>query len=71
MSTRHCGFKSFSAQSRALCVTASWRRQAEDRRRARQASVVAPRLQLQAIGCEGSPTRGLVAPVDYHREEKE
>ena len=29
------------------------------------------RLRLDTTGCEGSPMRGLVVPVDYYREEKE
>jgi hypothetical protein len=67
-SPRH---ESFSAQRRAFCVTASLRGQAADRPRAHGARLLVDCLRLQAIGREGSPTRGLVAPVDYHREEKE
>jgi hypothetical protein len=39
--------------------------------RRRQERVYRTGLWLQAIGREGSPTRGFVAPVDHHREEKE
>jgi hypothetical protein len=61
----------FSALHRALCTT----RVVESKRvrpsAAEKACFMSHRLRLETIGCESSPIRGLVAPVAYHREEKE
>jgi hypothetical protein len=70
--TRRLTDKGFSTRPRARCTAASLREQAGDRgawlqRRSRRVAC----LSLQAIGRESRQLRRRLAPIDYHREEKE
>jgi hypothetical protein len=69
--TRLQADKGFSSRCRSAYVATPVRGQADDRdARPRGRIRVVVRLRLQAIGCEGSPARGLVAPVDYHERKR-
>jgi hypothetical protein len=70
--TRRLMDESFSTRQRARCTTASLRAQTGGRNAHSQgrSSRVAC-LWSQVIGCERRRVGRLLAPVDYHREEKE
>jgi hypothetical protein len=62
--------QSFSAQGRALFAAGVVEEQPDAGGDVRATYRPVAGCGLQTIG-SGSPTRGLLAPVDYHREEKE
>jgi hypothetical protein len=63
--------ENFAARSRASRATGAVESTPAMRRLFMRTRPSNPGLQLQTTAPQGSQTGGLVAPRDYHREEKE